>query len=282
MDDAETIAKRILEAALPGAKLEYRPEQSHGEYDFDLHYPNGEIGAVEVTASVDPIQKETSNAILDKKKGGSAIEAEKCKKTWLIFPNKGAKINRIREKADEYLSRLEQAGCERFSWLEAATSRLRERAGIQKYFPSVTPKCVQDIVYDLMIMNGSVIAADAPPKIIISLPGGGGTVGPSVAVDAAEMELWKKDNREKLGRAKGKECHLVVYIDQMNGRPWVSLTDSEPPHTSPNLPEEITEVWLIGYSGRQSEFTIWRASATDPWSKSLIVCPSGSSSGAAA
>jgi hypothetical protein len=53
MNYSEKIAKRILEAILPGASLEYRQTQSHGEYDFDLHYGDGSKAAVEVTAAMD-------------------------------------------------------------------------------------------------------------------------------------------------------------------------------------------------------------------------------------
>ena len=37
MNHPETVAKRVLEAVLP-CTMEYQPEQSHGEYDFELRY----------------------------------------------------------------------------------------------------------------------------------------------------------------------------------------------------------------------------------------------------
>ena len=62
MDHAETVAKRLFESLLPGAGMEYHPEQSRGEHDFDLHYPDGRVCPVEVTSSVDRILEETHAA----------------------------------------------------------------------------------------------------------------------------------------------------------------------------------------------------------------------------
>lgn len=104
MRKTEEIAKVVIEASLPGARMEYRSDQSHGEYDFVLHYPNGTIASVEVTESADQLQKQTSAEIRNKKKGGPVVEAKKCQKSWMIFPMGNANISKIRKKVDEYLS----------------------------------------------------------------------------------------------------------------------------------------------------------------------------------
>lgn len=62
------------------------------------------------------------------------------------------------------------------------------------------------------------------------------------------------------------ERHLVVYIDPMNGLPWVALTEFEPPFTLPNLPKEITDLWLLGHGEKVSEFVVWYASIKRYWS----------------
>jgi len=253
MDHAEIVAKRVLEGVLPGT-MEYQPEQSDGEYDFELRYHSGAKAAVEVTASVDRTQAETIAAIRSKR-NAPFIHATKCEKSWVIFPAKGAKIKRIREAADEYLSRLEQVGEEKFSWV-----RDFER------------ESVQDIYRDLGITSGSVISAGSSPTIRIALPGGGGAVGPSIAVDAGVVEAWKPDNRKKLGAAMTAEHHLVVYIDAMNGLPWIALTDFEPPSAVPNLPAEVTHLWLIGHGRGENEFIVWYAPADESWSSLRVRC----------
>lgn len=259
MNYPEAVSKRVLEAILPGASLDYRAVQSHGEYDFDLRYSDGSIAALEVTASVDRLQAETVAAVLSKKKGGSTFPAIKCRSSWVLFPAKGASINQIREKADDYLARLEVDGVERFFWLERG------------------PQSVDDIRRYLNVTAASVIAAGASPTIRIGLPVGGGAVGSSDAVEAGEREAWKPDNRRKLGAAKTNERHLVVYIDPMTGLPWTALTEFEPPSTPPNLPMEVTTLWLIGHSKNlnenANEFVAWRAGANEAWAAIRIVCP---------
>jgi hypothetical protein len=114
MDHAEAVAKQLLESVLVGARMNYRDNQSKGEHDFDLGYPDGRISPVEVTSAVDESVELTNAAILDKKKGGSAIKTKLSKKDWYISPSPGANINRIRSSADEYLAAIESEGLEKF------------------------------------------------------------------------------------------------------------------------------------------------------------------------
>jgi hypothetical protein len=251
MDRAETVAKRVLESLLPGT-MEYQPEQSHGECDFELRYHGGATAAVEATASVDQKQRATIAAIHSKKKE-PVIHATKCEKTWVIFPAGSANIEKIRRSADDHLSKLEQAGIEHFFWVSDYG-----RPG------------VQDICRDLRITGGSVISTEGPPTIYIANPVGGGAVGPSIAIKACEKEAWKPDNRKKLGAATSAERHLVVYIE--DGLAWVALTDFEPPSVLPNLPEEITCVWLVAHRSEANDFIVWHASRNECWNGLRVVC----------
>ncbi len=253
MNYSEAIAKRVLEAILPGARLEYQSVQSDGEYDFDLLYSDGTIATVEITAAVDEALEETIAAVRSKKKGGSVIKATACRKSWLIFPAKGASINTIRTAADGYLAKLEYEGIDRF------------------YCVSTSPS-VQNICCHLQITGGGVISSEAEPTIQVAFPIGGGAVGATTATKTAEKEAWKPDNRKKLGAAKTTERHLVVYIDARNGLPWTALTSFGPPSALPEIPEEITNLWLIGHSGNENEFVAWYASTNEIWRSTRVIC----------
>src|SRR5271166_6630376 len=109
MNYSERIAKCVVETTLPGAQMKPILSQSQGEYDFDLHYPDGTTAAVEVTAAANQSQKWICAKIRSPKKGGPVIEAKECKKSWKVFPMDNADIPALRQ-ADSYLSRLEQAG----------------------------------------------------------------------------------------------------------------------------------------------------------------------------
>jgi hypothetical protein len=244
MDHAEKLAQCVLEGVLLGT-MEYQPEQSHGEYDFKLRYHGGTAAAVEVTSSVDRKQIETIRAI---QKKGKSFPATKCKKSWLIFPVQGARLNRIWQAADENLSKLEQAGFDKFH-----------------YVRDWDEPAVQDVCRELGITSGHVIRGTPSPIICVASPGGGGAVGSNLAIEAGEIEAWKPDNRKKLDTAETSERHLVVYIDVLNGRPWVALTDFEPPSAFPNLPEEITHIWLVGHRNKTKELAVWRGGQKEPW-----------------
>jgi hypothetical protein len=252
VDNAETVAKRVLEVIIPGANLEYQPMQSNGEYDFKLHYPNGTTAAVEVTAAVDETLMKTVAAIHGKRAGGPVIQASACKKGWLIFPINGASIRRIRANADIYLAALEREGIDSFSCVSSS--------------PSAQKACCH-----LQITGGAVISSDLNPTIRIADPGSGGAVGPSLAIEAGERVALKQDNRRKLGAAQTTERHFVVYIDAAS-LPWMALTSFSPPAILPKIPQEITNVWLIGQGDNKNEFVVWRAGATETWQSMKVHC----------
>jgi len=255
MNYAENIAKHVIEAALGKARLNYRIQQSSGEWDFDMLFADGTFGALEVTAAVDRVQAETVAAIHNKKRGGGAWSALKCQRSWVIYAAKGAQINRIRENAETYLCRLEYDGVERFFW------------------PQREPQSVCDLCRDLQIVSGGVIDIDEQPTIRLALTADGVAVGPSLAVGAGEQEAWKPDNRKKLGAASWNERHIAVYIDALNGLSWAALTEFQPPHALPNLPAEITTIWLVGHTSTPDKFIAWYGSKDQPWRKIEITKP---------
>jgi len=253
MNYSETIAKRVLETILPGASLEYRQTQSHGEYDFDLHYGDGSKAAVEVTAAMDETLMKTVGAIHSKRAGGSTIQAKVCKKSWIIFTANGSSIRRIRTDADSCLAELEKEGIDRFFCVSSSST-------------------VQKVCCHLEITGGGVISSNGNPTIHIAGPGGGGAVGPSLAIEAGERAALKQDNRRKLGAAQTTERHLVVYVDGSNGLAWTALTSFVPPAIPPRIPDEITNLWLIGQGDSRNEFVVWRAGATDTWQSMKVHC----------
>ncbi|MGA2904656.1 MAG: hypothetical protein ABSD98_12545, partial [Candidatus Korobacteraceae bacterium] len=182
MNHAEVVAKRALEAVLEGARLKYRSAQSHGEYDFDLHYADGTIAAVEVTAAINESYMRTLARI----RNGGRIIPKYCKKSWVIIPATD-EIREIRRSADQYLAKLEEEGIDSF--------------------PPVRTRSTRQICRDLRIFFGAAVFSDGEPTIEIWPPIGAGAVGPRLAVKTGETEAWKEDNRKKLGAAKTVERH---------------------------------------------------------------------------
>ena len=248
MDHAEAVAKRLFESVFVGSHMNYRDSQSKGEYDFDLCYADGCISVMEVTSAVDEVVELTNAAILDKKKGGSAIKTKLCKKDWYITPARGANIKRIRADSDRYLASIESEGRETFFGPTNCDSLSVER-----------------IYLDLHVISGAVIRWKEPGYIRIAPPGGGGPVGASIVINAVKREAWKDDNRRKLSTAGTQERHLAVYVYLTNYLPWCALVDFEPPLDLPQLPPEITDIWAFSESRSEHEYVVWRAALFSPW-----------------
>jgi hypothetical protein len=252
MDRAEQVTKVVLEAIFPGSNLKFHENQSKGEYDFDLHYPNGLISAVETTSSIDQVLTYTNAQIRDECRGGQTVPATLCKKSWIVFPTSGAPVKRIRKKIDQRLANLEIEGFEHFDCLDQIP-------------------LVRDLCVELQLVRGAVISsAPGPQTIDVAYAGGVDAVGSTTATKAAEKEAWKQDNRKKLDVAKTNERHLFVYVNgidalRMNSGPWVALVHFEPPSESPNLPKEITHIWLATEDLRAGHFIVWQGTANQKW-----------------
>lgn len=258
MKAGEAIAKCVLEAMLPGAKLAYQVEQSHREYDFDLRYADGNVAAVEVTMAVDETLMKTLGDIQGKRAGGGVIPAVACKESWSIFAAKGAEIPTISKKADQLLALLEREGIDGFD-----------------YFDQWKPGCsqtVRELCYQLRVTEGYVLSSAGKPMIRINSPIRGSAVGDSLALIHAG-EACMEENREKLGAAKTAERHLVVYVHPQSNARSSTFTVSQPPEeTLPTLPQEITNIWLIGDGENNYEFVVWYASTKEPWRSAKVVC----------
>ncbi len=251
MNHSEAVAKTVVEALIGGSQMVFRSDQSQSVPDFDLHYANGKIVAAEVTACVDQQGEETFAAIKSPKKGGTAIKTTLCKKDWRIHPAQNARINLIRTKTDAYLAAVEAEGVERFF-----SSRDWSR------FQSV-----ERIYKDLRVLGGSVIEWQQPGYIYIALPVVGGAIGASLVLDAVKVESFKKDNRTKLGNAGTEERHLFVYMDHGSYLARSAFQDFEPPAVLPDLPAEITDLWVFSENLANDGYVIWRASTTSPWQR---------------
>jgi len=249
MNQTEIIAKSVVEAAIPGSRMVYHFNQSESIPDFDLHYPDGSIASLEVTAAVDVVDMETQAAISSRRKGGPRVKAELCRKAWRVRPASGANINEIRANVDQYLAAIESSGFEHFSAL-----------GIGHEYPAIAR-----ISTELRVSSGDVLDGWDPGYISIALPIGGGFVDRSLVSDAVEFEAFKLDNCHKLSAAGTTERHLFVFIDVLNHRVWTPLVDLAPPAEMPDLPTELTHVWAVGPSRSRDNYVVWRAGGGSNW-----------------
>ena len=63
------------------------------------------------------------------------------------------------------------------------------------------------------------------------------------------------------------EKHLAVYVYATNGGPWRAVIDLEPDPVLPDVPPEISDIWIFTEARNENEFAVWRASVSSPWRK---------------
>jgi hypothetical protein len=249
MNLSERVAKAVVEHILTGSAMYYRSDQSSGEYDFDLRYPDGTLVRLEVTMSANQQMKWSAAKLTDERKGGHVVKAVACRNGWLVHPLPDANINLIREKVDVYLAKVEAAGLTRFfAWTDALESEPVER-----------------ILRELKIEAGCVFTWKGTRRICIALPGQGGMVTSDHVQRAVESEASKADNRRKLGAGTQSERHLFIYVDPLHYLPWVALVNEEPPAKPPPLPAEISHIWVATITRSQNEYIVWRAARDKRW-----------------
>lgn len=248
MSREEAAAKAIVESLLPGAAMHWRSSQAAGEHDFDLEYPGGVTVPLEVTVATSEVAERTRAAIL-RSRLGRVVSRTLSVHDWYVYPSRGAHINKIRAVADRYLAAIEADGLEQFSALVDASR-----------WPSV-----RAILEDLGIEWGSVVKWKSP-GIRIALPADGGLVDAKLVNGAVETEALKPDNRRKLDSVKVSEKHLFVYVATTKHVLWVAVRDGCPPSVGPQLPPEITDVWVATWAGDGAWHTVWRVHHASPWS----------------
>ena len=248
MDKSEAAAKSIVENLIPDAKMHYRESQSLGEHDFDLEYPTGTRVPLEVTVSTDEADEATRAAILHSRRGGPFVPRIHCAHDWYVHPRRQANINKIRAHVDSCLAAIEAEGRARFNaFIDAAQS------------PAIFA-----ILQELGIEYGSVVSWKSP-RIGIATPGDGGLVDSALVNEVVETEALKMDNKRKLSAAAGAEKHLFVYVARTRHVIWVAVRDEAPPAVGPQLPPEITHVWVATWAGGDAWHTVWHTQRDFPW-----------------
>ncbi len=248
MDECEVLAKAVIEHVIPGSRMKFHLEQAHGNYDFDLLYPDGRLAAVEVTAAKDERIEGTVAAILNKRKGGSFVPRHHCRNDWIVHPTLEARINSIRRHIDSYLAEVEAEGKNCFS----AYRDLPESPAARR------------LVEDLQIEVGNVFKWKTP-GIGILLPGQGTVSNPREVDRAVLQEAQKQDNHRKLWETGYPEKHLFVCIDSRFYAPWYAINKGKPSGLPMLLPKEVDIVWASASTRSSGLYALWRAERDRPW-----------------
>ena len=182
------------------------------------------------------------------------VKTKLCERDWLVRPALWADLRMVRAKVDQYLAAIEFVGIDRF------------------WAPTDLHPSVDRIYQNLGVVSGSVFSHwKEPGQIGIMFPTRGGAFKrAATAIEAADKEAFKVDNRRKLGLSCTNERHLVVYVYPTHYSPWCALVDCNPPAEPAKLPPEITDLWLLSETRSAHELTVWRGTTSLPWHSRML------------
>lgn len=228
MNYDERLAGRVVKAAMPDVDLIFNTDQSNSVADFSIKKDGEEIGVLEVTRCTNQKGEELRSLI----QKNPFIKRKLCKSDWLIHLAEDARINRVRQYADQYLRNIEQSGInDFFSPLHADIEPVRR-------------------IWQDLCIEGGKITKWKRPCIGIMGPLSGGIANSETVWKSVSPEVYKPDNLRKLGWTGYLNRHLFIVLDGLQGPAYVSIRRSEPPQDVPNLPSEITHLWVAAEEGK--------------------------------
>ena len=240
MNQDEKLACRVVRAAIPEFDLTFNKDQSTSVADFSIIGSDEEVGVLEVTRFTDRAGEEIRSLL----RKDCFMERTVCDSDWLIHLGENAKISNVRKYTDRYLRTIEEAGLDEFF------------CPIHARFEPV-----RRIWNDLRVEGGSKTQWKHP-GIGMLAPWSGGWADSESIWREVQSEVYKSDNRNKLGQSDGSNRHLFVVIDGLQGPAYSSITFCEPPDQIPDLQPEITHLWLAAEEG--ALVYVWLADS-DGW-----------------
>jgi hypothetical protein len=247
---AGRLVAHILDADLEPHDIEGR----QGAHDFDLILPGGERAALEVTSVVDAVLITLDHEMA---RQGHVIPAPALGRRWDLHLAEDACPPPIGKSYAALKRRVEAHAPMVLVGLETQEVRYfqLEEWGMQ-------PRQAAPLA-GLGIEFGGCSSQPVPDGSMTLLPpGGGGAIGPSLAVDAALAELEK--NRDKLRRSGRQQRHFFAWIDGSAFLTWLGF-DSGLPTTIPKLGAEATTLWCGGRTQDSRSYHVWRLTPPSPW-----------------
>ena len=228
MNYDERLAERVVKAAMFDVEPVFNTDQSSSVADFYIMRAGVQIGALEVTRCT--VQKGEEIRGLIKK--NPFIERTQCESDWYIHLGENARINKVRQYADRYLKEIEVSGIDEFfSSIHAHIEPVRR-------------------IWENLCIEGGNKTKWKRPCIGMSAPVSGGFANSETVWKTIRPEVYKQDNRYKLGKSGCPKRHLFVIIDGLQGPAYVSIRRCEPPQDVPDLPSEITHIWVSAEEGQ--------------------------------
>jgi len=236
----EEWARRSVQSALGLLVCQHDDGSSPGMHDLDIRYADGTRGAVEVTAAADGDSIALWNLMNG---GGGRWIAPELAGGWMVALLPTARAKRLRDELPALLSTLERQG----------VSELRTVSWRR-------PHPLEGRALDLGVAHAHQSGTDFPASIYITLELPDERTGGMVAATADAVPMWleeflrhahQADVLAKLGRSGTVERHAFVIVPGLTTAPFavtdpLTRDDVGVPTSDPDLPTEVTHVWVAG------------------------------------
>ena len=238
LSDEEAWARDCIGEALPGCTVDQHDDGSEPSmYDLTITYPDGHLGAVEVTAAVDAQPLELWKLV---RRQGKPWTEPALAGGWLVRVQPSARANNLVRQLPGLLRDLERDGRRAVSGDQASTDQASVAAGQLGIVQALQGPTEHP---------GSIYIM--PPERPLEQMGG---YSPSTGDPLAHwLSEWvsdpsRTDNLRKLERSGAPERHLFLLVPGFNSGSFavsdLLIAPGAPlPTIPPALPAEITHVW---------------------------------------
>jgi hypothetical protein len=233
----EAWVRECLREALPCSEVDQHDDNSEaGMYDLTITYPDGTIGAVEVTAAADSQQLELWK--LAGGRGNRWIEPA-IAGGWIVRIPPSTRAKTLLRQLPGLLRDLERAGLHDIRGDKTSTDQPSALAG------------------QLSIIQAFQVTTGYPGSIYVMPPERLAQMGGCSPVTGDPLASWlsewipdpsRADNLRKLARSGAPERHLFVLVPGFNPAPFavndlLTAPGAPLPTIPPTLPTQITHAW---------------------------------------
>jgi hypothetical protein len=247
MRPEEAAVLRILHTLRPEWDVEYAESQSNGECDFLVTFA-GERVPLEVTSFTSARFRQFHARIRGGGTLGQSVARCACVSDWIVMPSLTADMREVRAKVAQYLANIEQAGHVEF-----------DIAAEGEASPAV-----QAAWRDLRVPEGFQVPGDEG-LIHFELPSQHAILSEDQIAEAVRYVSRLPDNLRKLSSLDARERHLVILLDFYSYPTDEAMRANLVPAAPPDLPRDITHVWLARAVEGGARHQVWLGSAAEGW-----------------
>ena len=255
----------VVRAHLQVPVVQHDDQSVAGMYDLKIEYPDGRVGAVEVTAAENQDLAERQAALAGRR---ALLLDDRLTHGWLVVLRDSAQVNVARERLSTLLLRLESVGLQEASVFSAGGLYEEDE---HAWLPEQLARSQVQTAKTTGGPAGTVIMTGPMRVSFLSQE------PDDVVTFVEDFVASRPSDVARLGRAGTPERHLFICSGVFSTG-WVSLRALELdvpqlPRRAPQLPEGVTHVWVAPEVTPPARIVVW--SATTDWVQVGTIRPAG-------